>query len=236
MHRNHSVDGETINLTGDQYTQVNRLRGQTARELLDAAAESAYFNSLSQDDQIDAVADVYSYASAMAKADVSSYQPAKWMLEARQSADRAGLTTGDYIARRAAYNNILPIEDAEGNVLESRTDRFRKELLDDDSILPRQKKELDKALIGSKSTPDYSSGNAFILSGLTDSQQEKYSGRLAKTLTPQEYAKALKAIGGSVRDKKTGKARQKNRQEKIDSLVAAGYSRQRAAQIYNLVK
>ena len=201
------VDGETINLTGDQYTQVNRLRGQTARELLDAAAESAYFNSLSQDDQIDAVADVYSYASAMAKADVSSYQPAKWMLEARQSADRAGLTTGDYIARRAAYNNILPIEDAEGNVLESRTDRFRKELLDDDSILPRQKKELDKALIGSKSTPDYSSGNAFILSGLTDSQQEKYSGRLAKTLTPQEYAKALKAMGGSVRDKKTGKAR-----------------------------
>ena len=231
-----TVDGEKINYTGDQYTQIQRKRGQSANELIAKLAELPVYQELDNAGKVDAMEDIYKYTRQMAIADViPEYKPDTWVTDAYE-AEKSGLELASYLAWRASYGELKPDKDRNGKTTYSASDKFRDLLYADDSLTAAQKARLEQDFTGADNPRDYSSGNAFILSGLTDSQQEKYSGRLAKTLTPQEYAKALKAMGGSVRDKKTGKARQKNRQEKIDSLVAAGYSRQRAAQIYNLVK
>lgn len=231
-----TVDGEKINYTGDQYTQIQRKRGQSANELIAKLAELPVYQELDNAGKVDAMEDIYKYARQMAIADViPEYKPDTWVTDAYE-AEKSGLELASYLAWRASYGELKPDKDRNGKTTYSASDKFRDLLYADDSLTAAQKARLEQDFTGADNPRDYSSGNAFVLSGLTDSQQEKYSGRLAKTLTPQEYAKALKAMGGSVRDKKTGKARQKNRQEKIDSLVAAGYSRQRAAQIYNLVK
>ncbi|WP_368235012.1 hypothetical protein [Anaerotruncus rubiinfantis] len=231
-----TVDGEKINYTGDQYTQIQRKRGQSANELIAKLAELPVYQELDNAGKVDAMEDIYKYTRQMAIADViPEYKPDTWVTDAYE-AEKSGLELASYLAWRASYGELKPDKDRNGKTTYSASDKFRDLLNMDRSLTAAQKARLEQDFTGADNPRDYSSGNAFVLSGLTDSQQEKYSGRLAKTLTPQEYAKALKAIGGSVRDKKTGKARQKNRQEKIDSLVAAGYSRQRAAQIYNLVK
>lgn len=231
-----TVDGEKINYTGDQYTQIQRKRGQSANELIAKLAGLPVYQELDNAGKVDAMEDIYKYTRQMAIADViPEYKPDTWVTDAYE-AEKSGLELASYLAWRASYGELKPDKDRNGKTTYSASDKFRDLLYADDSLTAAQKARLEQDFTGADNPRDYSSGNAFVLSGLTDSQQEKYSGRLAKTLTPQEYAKALKAIGGSVRDKKTGKARQKNRQEKIDSLVAAGYSRQRAAQIYNLVK
>ena len=231
-----TVDGEKINYTGDQYTQIQRKRGQSANELIAKLAELPVYQELDNAGKVDAMEDIYKYTRQMAIADViPEYKPDTWVTDAYE-AEKSGLELASYLAWRASYGELKPDKDRNGKTTYSASDKFRDLLYADDSLTAAQKARLEQDFTGADNPRDYSSGNAFVLSGLTDSQQEKYSGRLAKTLTPQEYAKALKAMGGSVRDKKTGKARQKNRQEKIDSLVAAGYSRQRAAQIYNLVK
>lgn len=231
-----TVDGEKINYTGDQYTQIQRKRGQSANELIAKLAELPVYQELDNAGKVDAMEDIYKYTRQMAIADViPEYKPDTWVTDAYE-AEKSGLELASYLAWRASYGELKPDKDRNGKTTYSASDKFRDLLNADRSLTAAQKARLEQDFTGADNPRDYSSGNAFILSGLTDSQQEKYSGQLAKTLTPQEYAKALKAIGGSVRDKKTGKVRQKNRQEKIDSLVAAGYSRQRAAQIYNLVK
>ena len=231
-----TVDGEKINYTGDQYTQIQRKRGQSANELIAKLAELPVYQELDNAGKVDAMEDIYKYTRQMAIADViPEYKPDTWVTDAYE-AEKSGLELASYLAWRASYGELKPDKDRNGKTTYSASDKFRDLLYADDSLTAAQKARLEQDFTGADNPRDYSSGNAFVLSGLTDSQQEKYSGRLAKTLTPQEYAKALKAIGGSVRDKKTGKARQKNRQEKIDSLVAAGYSRQKATQIYNLVK
>lgn len=231
-----TVDGEKINYTGDQYTQIQRKRGQSANELIAKLAELPVYQELDNAGKVDAMEDIYKYTRQMAIADViPEYKPDTWVTDAYE-AEKSGLELASYLAWRASYGELKPDKDRNGKTTYSASDKFRDLLNADRSLTAAQKARLEQDFTGADNPRDYSSGNAFVLSGLTDSQQEKYSGRLAKTLTPQEYAKALKAMGGSVRDKKTGKARQKNRQEKIDSLVAAGYSRQRAAQIYNLVK
>lgn len=231
-----TVDGEKINYTGDQYTQIQKKRGQSANELIAKLAELPVYQELDNAGKVDAMEDIYKYTRQMAIADViPEYKPDTWVTDAYE-AEKSGLELASYLAWRASYGELKPDKDRNGKTTYSASDKFRDLLYADDSLTAAQKARLEQDFTGADNPRDYSSGNAFVLSGLTDSQQEKYSGRLAKTLTPQEYAKALKAMGGSVRDKKTGKARQKNRQEKIDSLVAAGYSRQRAAQIYNLVK
>ncbi|WP_195377391.1 hypothetical protein [Anaerotruncus rubiinfantis] len=231
-----TVDGEKINYTGDQYTQIQRKRGQSANELIAKLAELPVYQELDNAGKVDAMEDIYKYTRQMAIADViPEYKPDTWVTDAYE-AEKSGLELASYLAWRASYGELKPDKDRNGKTTYSASDKFRDLLYADDSLTAAQKARIEQDFTGADNPRDYSSGNAFVLSGLTDSQQEKYSGRLAKTLTPQEYAKALKAMGGSVRDKKTGKARQKNRQEKIDSLVAAGYSRQRATQIYNLVK
>lgn len=231
-----TVDGEKINYTGDQYTQIQRKRGQSANELIAKLAGLPVYQELDNAGKVDAMEDIYKYTRQMAIADViPEYEPDTWVTDAYE-AEKSGLELASYLAWRASYGELKPDKDRNGKTTYSASDKFRDLLNADRSLTAAQKARLEQDFTGADNPRDYSSGNAFVLSGLTDSQQEKYSGRLAKTLTPQEYAKALKAMGGSVRDKKTEKARQKNRQEKIDSLVAAGYSRQRAAQIYNLVK
>ena len=231
-----TVDGEKINYTGDQYTQIQRKRGQSANELIAKLAGLPVYQELDNAGKVDAMEDIYKYTRQMAIADViPEYKPDTWVTDAYE-AEKSGLELASYLAWRASYGELKPDKDRNGKTTYSASDKFRDLLNMDRSLTAAQKARLEQDFTGADNPRDYSSGNAFVLSGLTDSQQEKYSGRLAKTLTPQEYAKALKAMGGSVRDKKTGKVRQKNRQEKIDSLVAAGYSRQRAAQIYNLVK
>lgn len=231
-----TVDGEKINYTGDQYTQIQRKRGQSANELIAKLAELPVYQELDNAGKVDAMEDIYKYTRQMAIADViPEYKPDTWVTDAYE-AEKSGLELASYLAWRASYGELKPDKDRNGKTTYSASDKFRDLLNADRSLTAAQKARLEQDFTGADNPRDYSSGNAFVLSGLTDSQQEKYSGWLAKTFTPQEYAKALKAMGGSVRDKKTGKARQKNRQEKIDSLVAAGYSRQRAAQIYNLVK
>jgi len=62
-----SVDGSQIDLTAEQYTQFNQTRGQTAQKGLSELFDSSEYKSLKPDQQADAIADVWTYATSVGK-------------------------------------------------------------------------------------------------------------------------------------------------------------------------
>ena len=74
-----TVNGERMDLSAEQYVQYARKRGGDSFRIASEMVENAAFDSLSYEGKSDALDEVYTYADAMAKAEISNYQPPAWM-------------------------------------------------------------------------------------------------------------------------------------------------------------
>ena len=109
--------------------------------------------------------DIYKYTRQMAIADViPEYKPDTWVTDAYE-AEKSGLELASYLAWRASYGELKPDKDRNGKTTYSASDKFRDLLNADRSLTAAQKARLEQDFTGADNPRDYSSGNAFVLSG-----------------------------------------------------------------------
>ena len=204
-----TIGGERVDLNAEQYVQYATERGQTAFELGSDLIENDIFSGLTNQQKVDALDKVYTYADAMAKADVSNYEPEDWMKEV----DASGVDPVTAILYRMS---------------EADADTKRQMLMDDDSLTPSEKAALEEIITGREAARDYSSEEAFALSGLSDSGQEKWARAEAWGMPYEDYVKFYPICAAS------GKGMTKA--VVIQNLIDAGMSQQDALNFWNLIR
>lgn len=102
-----TVDGERVDLTGEQYVEYATKRGQTQFKLLEELLDSSLYRSLSDEEKSQAVSSVYNYADMLGKAAVSDYQPEDWAVEAQNAKKELGISTSEYLLLRGQYGGSL---------------------------------------------------------------------------------------------------------------------------------
>ena len=93
--RSFTVNGKTKYLTAEEYTEFAKDLGQTRYGILDKLLSDKRYKALSDADKADVIADVYEFANAKAKSDISEYAPTSWVQKAMDSGNAA-----DYIISR----------------------------------------------------------------------------------------------------------------------------------------
>ena len=204
-----TVGGERVDLTADQYIQYATDRGQMAFELGTDMIETRTFSRLTAEQKVDALDKVYTYADAMAKADVSAYEPEKWMLKVESS-------------------GVDPVTAILYRMSEADTDTKRQMIMDDNSLTAAEKAALEEIVTGKEAIRDYSSDEAFALSGLSDSGQEKWARAEAWGMPYEDYVKYYPICA------KSGKGMTKD--VVIQNLIDAGMSRNDAYGFWNLIR
>lgn len=103
-----TVNGEKLNLTGDEYTQFSEIRGQTAYSTISEIMSSEEYEGMSDAQKVKAVKDAFEFAGAAAKAAVSEYELEGWQQDANEESQEEGASIGESIAHRAATNGAAP--------------------------------------------------------------------------------------------------------------------------------
>ena len=99
------VDGTRKDLTADEYEQYARKLGTERYSLLQDAMASSAYKGMSYQEKADYISDLYSYAGAVAKADVSSYQLDGWQKNASTAQQDIGVSPVEYIALYQKYGS-----------------------------------------------------------------------------------------------------------------------------------
>lgn len=202
------VDGETINLTGDQYTRANQLRGQTANRLIGALGDMEQFASLPFEDQKRLISDAYDFASAVAKSEVSNYEPDGWIEKALE-AQAAGIPVETYIRYKNAFSDIEGYETPNGKYI-SKPEQQANMLMQDAALSQKQKELLDGLMVNDVMViprdvnRDYSSPESLAISQLSDSQQEAYKN-LKNQMSLDQFQRYESLMEGVESTKKNGK-------------------------------
>lgn len=94
----YKINGETVKLNSEQYSEYQRVMGQNAYGMASALINSASYNNMSDDQKAGAIADLYNFADALAKTellgyDIESSQTYKKMYEIYQDKGTAGVAT-----------------------------------------------------------------------------------------------------------------------------------------------
>lgn len=94
----YKINGETVKLNSEQYSEYQRIMGQNAYGMASALINSASYNNMSDDQKAGAIADLYNFADALAKTellgyDIESSQTYKKMYEIYQDKGAAGVAT-----------------------------------------------------------------------------------------------------------------------------------------------
>ena len=105
--RDITVDEIKIDLSKEQYEQYGRTRGQTQFDMLESMIDSPAYQSLSDVEKAAAVTDVYKYSDAMAKAEISDYEPEDWMLNVQNAKRDLGVSPAEYIMLHSKYGGGL---------------------------------------------------------------------------------------------------------------------------------
>ena len=94
----YKINGETVKLNSEQYSEYQRIMGQNAYGMASALINSASYNNMSDDQKAGAIADLYNFADALAKTellgyDIESSQTYKKMYEIYQDKGASGVAT-----------------------------------------------------------------------------------------------------------------------------------------------
>ena len=94
----YKINGETVKLNSEQYSEYQRIMGQNAYGMASALINSASYNNMSDDQKAGAIADLYNFADALAKTellgyDIESSKTYKKMYEIYQDKGAAGVAT-----------------------------------------------------------------------------------------------------------------------------------------------
>lgn len=237
-----AVDGETVNLTAAQYAEAGKIRGQTAQRLIAGLGRLPAFAGLESADRERVVSDAYSYATAVAKQQVSGYQPDGW-IEKAQQAEQAGIPVETYLLYKNAFSELEGYEDGSGEYI-SKPDQQAQMLLADPTLTGRQKNLLDDLLISDVIVMqkdvkrDYTSPEALAVSSLPDAQQNLYNtpsvkkavGSVSNFIKVQNIISEIKADKDEYGNSKSGTAKPKE----IAAIASAlNVSSEQANEIYN---
>lgn len=69
----YKVNGENVKLNNEQYSEFQRIMGQNAYDMASSLINSDTYNALSDEQRVEAIADMYSFADALAKSEVLGY-------------------------------------------------------------------------------------------------------------------------------------------------------------------
>lgn len=94
----YKINGETVKLNSEQYSEYQRIVGQNAYGMASALINSASYNNMNDDQKAGAIADLYNFADALAKTellgyDIESSKTYKKMYEIYQDKGAAGVAT-----------------------------------------------------------------------------------------------------------------------------------------------
>lgn len=179
--KTYTIDGVKHNLTADQWLRLSNAKGQTALNAITALTQSGAYQSMSDQEKVNAVKDVYDYASA-----VSANQVYGKELEGTiKTVHDSGIAPGLYYAYKEMEDTLN--ESVEG--YEARDQVFNT-IRNDSSLTDDQKNQLY---------------NTLLIQGTSDSQWEKYQ-EISDTVTAEEYvdamiqSQAIKAYGDTLEE------------------------------------
>lgn len=179
--KSYTIDGEKHNLTADQWLRLSNAKGQISLDALDSLTKSAAYQSMSDMEKVNAVKDIYDYASA-----VSANQVYNKELEGTiKTVYDSGIDPGLYYSYKEMEDTLN--ETYEG--YEARDQVFQT-IRQDTSLTGEQKNQLYHTL---------------LIKGTSDSQWEKYQ-EISDVVTAEEYVdamiqyQAIKAYGDELED------------------------------------
>ena len=97
------VGGKTVNLNADEYVQYATDKGQYSRQYLEELMSSSMYSTLDDSEKASVVSDLYSYANAKAKTNVSDYDyRTNNTYKTAAKLEEAGISPVSYYIARAA--------------------------------------------------------------------------------------------------------------------------------------
>lgn len=202
-----TVGGERIDLSKDQYVEYATQRGQLSYQLGTEMIQNPVYQSLPDDQKADILDDVYTYADALAKMEVSDYTPPEWIAKVDSS-------------------GVDPVTGILYHKSDANSETKRKMLMQDDSLSASEKLALDRALISETSDIDYSSEETFTISQMSDAGQRKWEKAQAWGMPYEDYAKYYPMIY----------AQGKKKAEIIQDLINAGMSENNAYTFWDMIR
>ena len=102
-----TVNGERVDLSADQYVQYATERGQMQFDMLDKLIDRSAYQRLTDSEKAAVISDVYQYADAVTKAEISDYQPDSWISKVQSS----GVDPANYILYRTSLEDGMTLQD-----------------------------------------------------------------------------------------------------------------------------
>ena len=102
-----TVNGERVDLSADQYVQYATERGQMQYDMLDKLIDRSAYQRLTDSEKAAVISDVYQYADAVTKAEISDYKPDSWIAKAQSS----GVDPTSYILYRGSLEDGMTLQD-----------------------------------------------------------------------------------------------------------------------------
>ena len=179
--KSYTENGEKHNLTADQWLRLSNAKGQTSLAAIDALTKTGAYQSMSDQEKVNAIKDIYDYASAVAANQVYN----KELEGTIKTVHDSGIDPGLYYAYKEMEDTLN--ESVEG--YEARDQVFNT-IRNDSSLTQDQKNQLY---------------NTLLIQGTSDSQWEKYQ-EISDVITAEEYVdamiqyQAIKAYGDELED------------------------------------
>lgn len=97
-----NVDGERKDLTGEEYVEYATEKGQLSYDILTDLTGQKEYDKLPDAEKARAVELAFEYANAIAKSNVSDYEPDSWVAKALEAKDFSGMDETEYILYKVA--------------------------------------------------------------------------------------------------------------------------------------
>lgn len=134
-----TVDGNRIDFSAEEYTKYSKLLGQAAYDAASSTVNSEAYVSLTDREKAEAIMSAYDYARETAKAEMSDYEPAKWVTELQNAAVNRGL----YFSLKAKTKDISNAYDlTTGEKVENTASLAIKDAIDETSAADSIKRKL----------------------------------------------------------------------------------------------
>ena len=169
-------DGKNVYLNAEQYATLTKEKGQQALDAIGALVQSSAYQSMTNDERVNAIKDIYDYSSALAANKVYGKELEGTIKTVKES----GIEPGLYYAYKELQDTLNDTYES----YEARDEVFQT-IRSDDSLTDQQKNQLYHTL---------------LIKGTSESQWEKYT-KISSTVTAEEYidamiqSQAIKAYG-----------------------------------------
>lgn len=169
-------DGKNVYLNAEQYAKLTGEKGTLALDAINALVQSSAYQSMTNDERVNAIQDIYDYSSALAANKVYG----KELEGTIKTVQESGIEPGLYYAYKELQDTLSETYES----YEARDEVFQT-IRSDDSLTDQQKNQLYHTL---------------LIKGTSESQWEKYT-KISGTVTAEEYidamiqSQAIKAYG-----------------------------------------